>query len=421
MMRVGMLVAAMTVAPAVALQAQEPARPDSAAVAAAAGTRVYLMTMGQGTYIWEKFGHNAIWIIDEARGIDVAYNWGLFDFDEPGYIGRLIRGNMMYWMQGFNGQAMANAYVGDNRSIWVQELNLTPMQKAELIAFTEWNSRDENKYYRYDYYRDNCSTRVRDALDRVLGGALRRALEGKATGTTYRMHTERLTADMLAEYSGLVLALGPSTDRPIDAWEESFLPVPLMEHLRSVQVPGEGGEMQPLVLSESQAFAAARPAERAAAPNRLAIFGACGVGLALLFIALAHYGARSRANVMLFAVLAFIWSLVAGIAGSLIAGLWAFTAHTITYSNENVLQANPLSLVLAVMLIPFALGRLTRPATLVALAVAFLALLGFVLQVLPGLDQVNGTLIALTLPAHAGLAQAMVRLSAARNEIPLRA
>jgi hypothetical protein len=420
-MRLGLLVAAMTLAPSVALQAQEPARPDSAAVAAAAGSRVYLMTMGQGTYIWEKFGHNAIWIIDEARGIDVAYNWGLFDFDEPGYIGRLIRGNMMYWMQGFDGQAMANAYVGDNRSIWLQELNLTPVQKAELIAFTEWNARAENKYYRYDYYRDNCSTRVRDALDRVLGGGLRRALEGKATGTTYRMHTERLTADMLPEYSGLLLALGPSTDRPIDAWEESFLPVQLMEHVRSVQVAGEGGLMQPLVLSESQAFAATRPEERTAAPNRLAIYGAIGVGLALLFIALAHFGARSRTVVILFAVLAFVWSLVAGTAGSLIAGLWVFTAHTITYSNENVLQANPLSLVLAVMLIPFALGRLTRPATLVALAVAILALIGFALQALPGLDQVNGTLIALTLPVHAGLAQAMVRLSAARNAIPVRA
>jgi hypothetical protein len=387
--------------------------PTAAQASPADGMRVYLMTVGQGTYIWEKFGHNAIWIRDEARGIDIAYNWGVFDFDEPGFIGRLIRGRMMYRIERFNGQALANAYVRDNRSIWLQELNLTTAQKTELFEFTEWNAREENKYYRYDYYRDNCSTRVRDALDRALGGALRAAFEGKATGTTYRQHTERLTAETLPEYTGLLLALGPSTDRPIDAWEESFLPVKLMEHVRGIQVPGDDGVMRPLVLSDAQVFEATRTAERTAAPGRGVVYGAIGVALALLLIGLSQLS-ESRAGLAAFGLVAFAWSFVVGTAGVLIAGLWAFSEHAITYGNENVLQSNVLSFVLAGMLLLVVFGRALRPARAVAAVVAVLSVLGFVMQVLPMFDQVNGTMLALTVPAHTGLAVALYRVGARR-------
>jgi len=375
--------------------------------------RVYLMTVGQGSFIWEKFGHNAIWIRDEARDIDIAYNWGVFDFDEPGFIGRLIRGQMMYRLERFNGQALASAYVRDNRSIWLQELNLTPALEAELFEFVEWNAREENKHYRYDYYRDNCSTRVRDALDRVLGGALRAAFEGKPTGTTYRQHTERLTAETLPEYTGLLLALGPSTDRPIDVWEESFLPVRLMQHVRTIQVPGEDGAMRPLVSSEAQVFEAARPAERDAAPSRGLIYGAIGASLGLLLVGLSLLSG-SRVGLIAFCLIAFVWSFVAGAAGVLIAGLWAFSEHSITYGNENLLQSNVLSLVLAGALIVVATGRAIRPARALALVVALLSLLGFAMQVLPMFDQVNGTLLALMVPAHAGLALGLWRVAARR-------
>jgi hypothetical protein len=363
--------------------------------------QVFLVTVGQGNWIWEKFGHNAIWIRDEAAGIDVAWNWGIFAFG-PGFLPALIKGNMIYRMEGYDGIGLINAYIGDNRSVWVQELDLTPSQKVELLALTRENAREENKYYRYDYYRDNCSTRVRDMLDRVLGGALRQALEGEPTSTTYRSHTERLTADVLPEYTGLLLALGPSTDLPIDRWAESFLPIKLMEHLRSIQVERSNGERSPLVVGETEVFTATRPAERAAPPNRTGWYGLAGVLFGTTLFALGRTPGRAAAAG--FHTLAVLWSLVIGIAGALIAGLWAFSEHSMTYHNENVLQASIASLVLAVLLVVSAAGRWRRATRIMAGLVATLSILGFASQILPMLDQPNGPMIALMLPVHAGLA-----------------
>ena len=134
---------------------------------------VYLMTMGPGKRVWERFGHNAIWIHDPVSGTDQAYNYGLFDFRQQNFLLRFIQGRMWYWMQGFPAQSYVEPYRRANRSVWVQELEMPPGARRELQEFLEWNERPENRFYHYDYYRDNCSTRVRDALDRALGGRIR--------------------------------------------------------------------------------------------------------------------------------------------------------------------------------------------------------------------------------------------------------
>ena len=148
----------------------------------------------------------------------------MFSFDQPGFLGRLLRGTMLYWMAPFETEGMVSAYAVADRSVWVQELALTRAQREELRALLALNALPENRFYRYDYYRDNCSTRVRDALDRVLDGRLRTALAGIATGTTHRWHTRRLLRQMPAMYTGIQLLLSGKADRPIDRWEEAFLP-----------------------------------------------------------------------------------------------------------------------------------------------------------------------------------------------------
>ena len=96
---------------------------------------VYLMTFGPGARVWERFGHNAIWIHDPVHGTDQAYNYGLFDFAQENFILRFVRGQMWYWMAGFPADRYVAQYERDNRSVWVQELELTPSAKAQLQAF----------------------------------------------------------------------------------------------------------------------------------------------------------------------------------------------------------------------------------------------------------------------------------------------
>lgn len=369
--------------------------------------RVWLLSVGQGDAIWERFGHNAIRVLDETTGTDAAWNYGVFDFAAPGYIARLVRGELMYWLEPYDSEVLIDYYIRSNRSVWLQELNLTPAQKADLNDFLQWNGRDENRFYRYDYYRDNCSTRVRDALDRVLGGQLAAALHARTGRSTYRDHTQRLLADRVPEATGTLLAMGPGTDRPLDAWEEAFLPVQLMEQTHSVEIRGPDGAPQPLVLEERLVFAAERAAERAAAPQRLAWYSAAGLGIGMLMLGLGTKARASRAARFAFLSVAFACALLAGVFGTVIAGLWAFTEHTFTFNNENVLQASPLSLALAVMIL---LGiRMRERTARLAIVIAGLSALGFVLQILPGLDQSNGEVIGLALPLHTALALSLAR------------
>src|ERR1043165_7725993 len=60
---------------------------------------VYLLTFGWGDAVWERFGHNAIWIRDRARNTDLTYNWGMFDFNQPHFIWRFVTGDTRYWME----------------------------------------------------------------------------------------------------------------------------------------------------------------------------------------------------------------------------------------------------------------------------------------------------------------------------------
>jgi hypothetical protein len=407
-----LLAGALLVAPAVAQGAVQTAEPGSE-------LRVYLMTMGPGERVWERFGHNAIWIHDPASRPDTAYNYGLFDFGQESFLLRFIQGRMWYWMAGFPSEAYVRTYARDNRSVWLQELNLPPAARLKLREFLRWNERPEHRFYHYDYYRDNCSTRVRDALDRVLGGAIEAQTAGRPTGTTYRFHTQRLTANDPPVFTGLLLALGPGVDGPISAWEEMFLPMALREHARQVTLPGPNGGTVPLVAGERTLFESTAPAPPAEPPSWLpwyALLGAIVGGVAAL---LGRTNRRwARVGLGFFSV---VWGVIGGLGGVVLTVLWALTDHVMAYRNENLLQLNPLLLALAV-LIPFGLAgaaRAERWARVAAVTLAGLSVSGLVLQVLPGLDQVNGPIIALLLPIHLGVA-AGVRRAIPPGPAPVR-
>jgi hypothetical protein len=374
---------------------------------------VYLMTMGPGKQVWERFGHNAIWIHDPAHGTDQTYNYGLFDFRQHNFLLRFVQGRMWYWMQGFPAQSYVESYRRANRSVWVQELEIPLEKRRELQAFLEWNEQPEHRFYHYDYYRDNCSTRVRDALDRALGGRLRERTEHVMTGRTYRFHTQRLTANDPLVFTGLLLALGHPVDRPISAWQEMFLPLALREWARTVTVTGTDGREIPLVRSERTLFQSSEPNPPPKPPAWLPMYLLGGVAVGGLVFGLSVAVRRSPAAKWGFLLVTWMWCLAGGIAGLVLVGLWTLTDHSAAYDNENVLQANLLSLPLIWLLTRTAFGSpaRARPALLVAALIAGLSLLGLILKLFPQFYQVNGDVIALTLPAHVGVAAAVYSLS----------
>ena len=382
---------------------------------------VYLLTFGWGDVVWERFGHNAIWISDKARHTDITYNWGMFDFNQPHFVWRFVTGDTRYWMEPIDYLPMVRYYRPQNRSILAQELNLTPAQRLKLQQFVQWNARPENKFYRYDYYRDNCSTRLRDALDHALGGQLQTATVSLTTTGTYRWHTQRLMTGDIPMYTGITFALGHPADKPISVWQEMFLPVRMANDFRQISVKDSTGARIPLVKSEMPIFTAGRSPEPADAPNYLPLF--VGVGIlyaALLLILVRSAEGGSRAALFTATALATMWSAIAGLAGAALLFAWFFTKHYFMGRNENVLHLNPLSLGLIVM-IPLAIyaRKGTVRARKLAGLIAVLCLVGFVAQGIPAFDEKNGEIIALALPINLAVWWTVFRLvSYRRTSLP---
>jgi len=365
---------------------------------------VSLITIGQGPLVWERFGHNAILVRDEDTGWERAYHWGVFSFQQVDFIPRLIRGTMLYGMGVSDLDSILSEYRLAGRPVWIQELALTPSQKWGLLASAEENYRPENREYRYDYYQDNCSTRIRDALDEALGGQLEAQFSADTTAFTFRWHTRRILRELPAYYLGIQFVLGPRADHPITVWEEMFLPPTLMEGIREVQVPDGAGGFQPLVLSERVLLdpgSAAPPSGPPLVFPAFLLFGVLFAGALLWLVGSGTgLGIGRRLGV---ATLAGGWSLVAALGGSLLLGSWLFTDHVFWYANFNLFQVNPFFLPMpAVFLLFLARNRFPRWGMGLAVGLAVASLFGVVLEILPGIGQKNLEFLAFSV--HANLA-----------------
>ncbi|MEO6443773.1 MAG: DUF4105 domain-containing protein [Gemmatimonadaceae bacterium] len=360
--------------------------------------QVYLMTMGQGDLVWERFGHNAIGIRDLSAGTDIVYNWGTFSFEQEDFLPRFLRGEMHYWMAPYDAAQTLKAYEQMNRSVTVQELNLTPAQRLEVKAFVEWNQRDENKFYRYDYYLDNCSTRVRDVINRVIGGALHDVAATQLTNMTFREHSLRLTEGMFWAHTGIDFGLGRRTDRRITAWEAMFIPMELQRRLRAIRVRDASGEEAPLVLSEHKRFESTRPPERMEPTTHVVAFLLVGVLVAAALVALGYrVGGPGPSTAV-----SVLWSLGIGIFGLLLFLLWTVTQHTAAYANQNLFLANPLWLVVAIMVPLARLARGMRNVLLLFVRTCLvLTLVGGLLALTPW-GQPSGSIAAFFVPMNIG-------------------
>lgn len=340
------LAGAVLAAVSVSARAQSTAMAPLASTSATGRYLVSVLTFGPGDAIFERYGHNAIRVRDRVTGSDLAYNWGMFSFDDPGFLRRFLSGETRYWVAAFPSQPLIAAYQERDRATEEQVLALTPTQAEALALAVTRNALPENREYRYDYFRDNCSTRVRDALDVALGGILRPQFTALQTDLTYRSESRRLSAPDPFAQAGIELALGPMADTRMTAWETMFIPMRLRDHLRSVTVATAAGPV-PLVAAETVHYVARRPVERAE-PGGL-VLGPLGPVLAmwgLLLIPLTPT-MRRRSRIPA-AILTGGWFTLTGLVGVLLLGMWLGSAHVFWYRNLTLLLASPVALIVAI-------------------------------------------------------------------------
>jgi len=366
---------------------------------AMAAPRIGVLTMEPGEVFFERFGHDAIVVVDPDTGEATSYNFGYFDPTEPDFVGRFVRGEMMYMLVALPLELDLQQYRESGRGVTLQWLDIEPAQASALSAALAEQARPENARYRYDYFTANCATKVRDALDEALGGALRTQLSGRSRGNTYRSEAVRLARPAPWMWLGFDAGLGPYADRPLSRWEEAFVPMRLADSLREAR----NAAGRPLVQSEHEVLPHLVDPEPEERQRRTWPWLLAGLAGAAAILAL-----RQRPRVIA-AFATPLW-LLCGIAGSLLAFLWLGTAHEAAWANRNLSLLDPLCL----LLLPgaFALlrgrepGRLFRPLLWI---VAALGGVGWLLQWLSLQPQFNQPWVALLLPLHLALALALGR------------
>ncbi len=379
--------------------------------------RVSVLTFGPGDAVFERFGHNAIRIQDGMTGMDLAWNWGMFSFDEPQFLQRFLSGDNRYWVQPFPSSRFIEAYAAQDRLVTEQVLWLTTEQRTALAKALVEMTKPEHRFYRYDYFRDNCSTRVRDALDAVLGGSLERRFSVMTTEWTYRSEAVRLTTPAPLAQAGIELALGAPADARMTAWQAMYVPMRLRDYLRQVTVAGPDGTPIPLVITEQVVYEAKRAAEPA--ERRGLALGALGpvLGIWMLLLApvSAAWGRRTRVPA---AAMAVAWFGLTGLAGLAILLMWLFSAHVFWADNANLLLVSPVGLVAAWPVARAILAGRSSPMARWG-AAAILAQVLVALLVWPVITQPLAGPIFLLAPAHLCLLVAFaMHVRPGRAEMP---
>jgi hypothetical protein len=210
--------------------------------------RISLLTCTPGEELYSTFGHSALRVTDTVSNTDIVYNYGTFNFDEPGFYTKFIRGKLMYYLSTENFPDFQYVYQMENRGITEQVLNLTCSEKFNILNLLQANMMSENRFYKYDFLFDNCTTRLRDLIEKTAD-----------TNVDFRpvLNKKASFRDLIYEYLnygdkqwsklGIDILLGAGTDAIMNRREVMFLPDYLMKSFDSATI-----DARPLVAEKNQ-------------------------------------------------------------------------------------------------------------------------------------------------------------------------
>lgn len=289
--------------------------------------------------LYSAFGHSAFRVYDPVNHIDEAYNYGVFDFDQPNFYLNFAKGFLYYKLGVYDYPAFRNYYVYHNRYVHEQRLNLTQEQRQKVYNFLQWNAKPENVNYRYDYFYNNCATKIRDVMVQVFSDSIR--FDGSYIDKTasFRELTDRYLYYQPWGDLGIDICLGLPMDKVASPNEHMFLPDYVEWGFDHAFIRQAGGEV-PLV-EEKIIIYESRPEEL---PSRLPHPFYVFSFIAAATVALSLYDLRRQRPSTWFDMLLFG---VVGLIGSLLLLLWTATDHQAAAKNLNILWALPTHVVAA--------------------------------------------------------------------------
>jgi hypothetical protein len=198
------------------------------AVSHAAERRLELLVFGPDDDVFSRYGHAAIRVV-EPDGQDRVFNFGITSFNRPGYIAEFLEGRVKFWGKESTWAKTLASYRKWDRDVTRHRLKLTAAQADALVARMERDVKPEFREYVYDTFRENCATRLRDYVDAVTEGAVRRGVAQAGLGGSYRDDVRVA----FAAVPGLLVLTEIVPGRPLDAprtlWERMYRPAVLGE------------------------------------------------------------------------------------------------------------------------------------------------------------------------------------------------
>jgi hypothetical protein len=300
--------------------------------------RISLLTCSPGEELYSIFGHSAVRIIDSNSVTDYIYNFGTFDFDQDEFYLKFMRGKLLYFVSAERTDDFINAYAYEKRGITEQVLNLSATEKKKMQQALNENLKEENRFYKYDFFLDNCTTRLRDLIsnNKTTTPILPAVMPQQ---TTYRQAIHRYLekGDQRWSELGIDILLGARTDKIMSASEQQFLPDNLMYTIDSCKNIA-------MVKEKSVLYSPLNETEKVALFSPLNCFL-----ILLIFIFgigfIKHPLAQKFLNT--FDVLFFI---ATGLIGVLLILMWVATDHSMTKNNLNLFWALPTNLWVAFQL-----------------------------------------------------------------------
>jgi len=299
-------------------------------------SQISVVTASPGEILYNSFGHSAIRINDTINGYDKVYNYGIFNFRTPNFYGKFIRGKLLYslGLQRYNGFVLD--YKSQGRQVTERVLNLNESQKAKVLQFLAENYKPENRKYLYDFFYDNCASRIRDVFEQEAGINLVYDTIGVKQITFRQLLDEYLYNQPWSDF-GIDLILGLPADKKADFRNQMFLPDYLEQNLSKATYDGK-----PLLGSQK----IVSPLTRSEGKNQLFTPLIVMCLIALFYFASTFFINNNKVQRFLDA---FLFGILA-IAGCVFLFMWLGTDHRACYQNLNMLWANPLY----VLLIPYA-------------------------------------------------------------------
>lgn len=381
---------------------------------------IRLVTFSPLNDLFAWFGHSAIEVRNLSTGTAHMFNFGGFYFDSE-HLVQFAFGKFIFWsFVGESDQALI-PYEREGRHLVFQTLNLTGKQKAIIVRTLLDYQKPENRFYVYEHFLDNCSTKIRDIIDLALNGDLKRQ-SFQTDGLTFRDYVHRMMVQEPVLDFILMFILNDTVDAPITRWDSMFLPDRLLAVVQN--------SVNPQITSANENRLVAHQVERNIGPGKpyfgqiaspintvwrelttgfflLAIIGLCAI----------FYLKNTPYLHIIYPGVVSAFGLVFGFLGVLLFFMMCFTEHKDTYWNENILLLNPVTFLLFPTGIAALMGKLKTAFSWISIVASLTAVTAAIIKAFPGFNQANEQQLRILLPAFLviGVTGIVVR----RNRIPI--